>query len=110
MTLNERTQTFDKKHEEEIAKLVEQIRSYRGEIETLNNLVNTARENLEELLLDRGSAWKDDEGYAMLVSEGERTSYDTKALDNLLMSDPLHYGWLHDYRRKSPIAPSIKIK
>jgi hypothetical protein len=108
--MNERNQTFDRKHEDEIAKLVEEIRGYRDEIDQLNNRVSMARENLEELLLDRGSPWKDDEGYAMLVNEGERTSYDTKALDNLLMSDPLRYGWLHDYRRKTPVAPSIKIK
>jgi hypothetical protein len=112
MAMQEQDKTVAKqeKHEGEIAKLVDEIRNYRSEIEQLSNLVNLARENLEELLLDRGSAWKDDDGYAMLVSEGERTSYDTKALDELLVSDPLRYGWLHEYRRKTSVSPSIKIR
>jgi hypothetical protein len=98
------------KNEEAIKQLVEEIRSYRNEIDQLSNLVDTARENLEELLLDRGTPWKDEDGYAMLVGESERTSYDTKALDELLINDPLRYGWLTDYRRKTNIRPSIKIK
>jgi hypothetical protein len=98
------------KNEDAIKQLVDEIRSYRNEIDQLSNLVDTARENLEELLLDRGTPWKDEDGYAMLVGESERTSYDTKALDELLINDPLRYGWLHDYRRKTAIRPSIKIK
>ena len=97
-------------YEEDIAKLVEEIRGYRDRIEHLSNMMNLSRENLEELLIKRGSNWKDNEGYAILVNEGERTSYDTKALDELLMSDPLRYGWLHDYRRKSSINSSVKVK
>src|SRR5687767_14839360 len=56
MAMQEQDKTVAKqeKHEGEIAKLVEEIRNYRSEIEQLSSLVNLARENLEELLLDRG--------------------------------------------------------
>lgn len=98
------------RHEEEITALVAKIRARKAEIAALEAWVKADRETLEKLIIDRGSSWKDAEGYAMLVSEGERVSYDTKALDELVLADPLKHGWLHNYRRKSSIAPSLKVK
>lgn len=98
------------KHETEIAVLVERIRARKAEIDTLDAQINVDRELVKTLLIDRGESWKDEHGYAMITSEGERVSYDTKALDELVLTDPVKYGWLHDYRRKSVVAASLKIK
>lgn len=97
-------------HEKEITSLVELIRARKAAIADLTKDLDAARDTLEKLLIERGSAWKDEYGYAMLTSEGERVSYDTKALDELILSDPLKHGWLYDYRRKSAIAASLKVK
>ncbi len=49
-------------------------------------------------------------GYARLTSEGVRTIYDTKALDELIIKDPLHYGWLKDYRNESTVRSTVQVK
>lgn len=98
------------KHEAEITDLVGKIRARKAEIAALEAWVKADRDELEKLLIDRGSSWKDGEGYAMIVAESERVSYDTKALDELVLSDPLKNGWLYEYRRKSTTAASLKVK
>ena len=45
-----------------------------------------------------------------LISEGIRTSYETKALDELIIKDPLHYGWLKDYRKESAVRGGVQVK
>lgn len=100
----------EQKYEQEIALFVEAIRLRKAEIDRLTSMNEVAREEVEKLLVERGSNWKDEEGYAMIVGESERTSYDTKALDELLISDPIQYGWLHEYRKKTTVRASLKIK
>ncbi|QPC84047.1 hypothetical protein G4Y79_06620 [Phototrophicus methaneseepsis] len=96
--------------DQQLVELVDEIRGYRDRIDHLREKMNEARDQVETLLIERGGSWKDDEGYAVLVSEGECTSYDANALDELLLNDPLRYGWLKDYRRKSVVSGSVKVK
>ena len=58
----------------------------------------------------RGENWSDDDGYARLVPDSTRVSYETKALDELIIHEPLHYGWLKDYRKESTIRSSVQVK
>ena len=98
------------KHETEIAVFVEAIRERKVNIERLTKMNEAAREEVEKLLIERGESWKDENGYAMLTADSERISYDTKALDELILAKPEEYGWLHEYRRKSVVAGGLKIK
>lgn len=96
--------------QENIEHIVTEIRDCKADIENLEACVRDLKEKLRDQLEQYGENWSDDSGYARLVSEGERISYNTDALDNLLIEDPLRYGWLKDYRVKSPIASRIQVK
>ncbi len=96
--------------DDEITELVTRIRNYQSEAEQLDQIIQTAKQRLLELLEQRGSNWQDDEGFARLMSEGTRTYYDTKALDALIINDPLHYGWLKDYRKASTIRERVNVR
>ncbi len=103
--------TKDAEHiDAEIADIVDRIRRYRDYIDEFELCVKELKAELQTLLAARGQNWQDDAGYARLVSGSERTYYDTSALDALLIDDPLRYGWLKDYRLKSPIQPRVQVK
>ena len=93
-----------------IAELVDSVRAHRERIAALEARNDAAKEELRQLLELRGENWSDDEGYARLVPDSTRTSYESKALDDLIIRDPLHYGWLKDYRKQSNIRGSIQVK
>ncbi len=93
-----------------IAELVETVRAHRERIATLEARNDAAKEELRHLLEMRGENWTDDEGYARLTADSTRTSYETKALDDLIIRDPLQYGWLKDYRKQSTIRSAIQVK
>ncbi|HEX2622094.1 MAG TPA: hypothetical protein VHL11_18180 [Phototrophicaceae bacterium] len=94
----------------EIAALVAQVREANEQIAELEEETSLARQHLRELLEERGSNWSDTEGYARLISEGLRAAYDTKSLDDLIIKDPLHYGWLKDYRKESVVQGTVQVK
>jgi multidrug resistance efflux pump len=94
----------------EISALVAQVREANEQIDDLQAEIEVAKANLRELLEQRGSNWSDDDGYARLTSEGVRISYDTKALDELIIKQPLQYGWLKDFRRESHVQGTIQVK
>jgi len=93
-----------------IAELVDSVRAHRERIAALETKNDVAKEELRQLLELRGENWSDDEGYARLVPESTRASYEAKSLDELIVTDPLHYGWLKDYRKQSTIRSSISVK
>ncbi|HML23336.1 MAG TPA: hypothetical protein PKD09_16900 [Aggregatilinea sp.] len=93
-----------------IAELVELIRAGQQQMATLDGRIALAKDELRDLLSERGSNWSDDSGYAQLTSEGVRRSYDTRALDELIITDPLRYGWLKDYRRESRVNSGVRVK
>jgi hypothetical protein len=68
------------------------------------------RVELRDLLERKGSNWSDGEGYARIIADSMRLSYQTKALDELIIKDPLHYGWLKDYRKESPVRGGVQVK
>lgn len=90
--------------------IVGQIRHYKTEQNELEACIEDLKIELRNLLEAYGSNWSDDEGYARILADAERTYYDTNALDQLIIEDPLHYGWLKDYRQKSPIKSRIQVK
>lgn len=96
--------------DERIAELVETVRAHRERIATLEARNDAAKEELRHLLEMRGENWSDDAGYARLIPDSTRTSYETKGLDDLIIRDPQQYGWLKDYRRQSVIRSALQIK
>ncbi|HEX3052841.1 MAG TPA: hypothetical protein VHP83_19435 [Aggregatilineaceae bacterium] len=93
-----------------IAELVDDVRESQEQMVVLGNRIGAAKEQLRELLELRGSQWTDDSGYARLSSEGIRKSYDSQALDALILSDPLQYGWLKDYRKEVTVRGGVQIR
>ncbi|NLF76270.1 MAG: hypothetical protein GX573_11275 [Chloroflexi bacterium] len=96
--------------EERIAELVETVRINQQRIARLESRISSVKEELRALLAQRGENWSDDEGYARLVSEGVRYYYDKQALDHLILTDPLRYGWLKDYRRESLVQGGVQVR
>lgn len=96
--------------DERIVELVESVRAHKERIATLEARNDDAKRELRQLLEMRGENWADDEGYARLVTESTRISYETKSLDELIIREPLHYGWLKDFRKESTIRSSISVK
>lgn len=96
--------------EQRIVELVDTVRAHRERIAALEARSSAAKRELRDLLELRGENWADEEGYARLVPDGARTSYETKALDDLIIRDPLHYGWLKDYRKESVVRGSIQVR
>ena len=93
-----------------IAELVSCLRDQREQIAALSAESDTAKEELRQLLEMRGENWSDEDGYARLVPESARTTYETKSLDALILRDPLQYGWLKDYRKISTIRSTVQVK
>lgn len=96
--------------DQQIAERVEEVRDAQVQMGTLAERVERLKAELLALLEQKGSNWSDDTGYARLVAEGVRRTYDTKALDELIISDPLHYGWLTDYRKESTVRGGVQVK
>ena len=93
-----------------IAELVEMIRANQQQLATIEARIALAKDELRDLLEERGANWSDDSGFALLTSEGVRRYYDTRALDELIITDPLRYGWLKDYRRESTVSGGVRVK
>jgi hypothetical protein len=96
--------------DQQIAEQVDLVRGIQERIATLDDKIQAAKEELRRLLEQKGSNWSDAEGYARIISDGIRTSYETKSLDELIIKDPLHYGWLKDYRKESPVRGGVLVK
>jgi hypothetical protein len=94
----------------QIEELVQCIREDHQVIDEAEGRIRETKRQLEHLLKMRGSNWADEHGYARLMSTGRRSFYDTDDLDRLLISDPLRYGWLKDYRRESIIPERVQVK
>lgn len=96
--------------DQRIAELVEVVRSNQERLASLEARITEAKEELYQLLKQRGSNWADDDGYARLNTDGLRRFYDTSALDELIITDPLRYGWLKDYRREAVVRGGVRVK
>jgi uncharacterized small protein (DUF1192 family) len=96
--------------DDQIAERVDVVRGIQERIGALSEKVESLKAELRELLEQKGSNWSDSEGYAQIVSDGMRKSYDAKTLDELIIKDPLRYGWLKDYRKESPVRGGVKVK
>ncbi len=101
---------FEEALDERIAGLVREVRIIQSQIESLQGEIDEAKDELRVLLRERGENWADELGYARLIAETIRTTYDTKALDDLIIKDPLHYGWLKDHRNESTVRSMVQVK
>ena len=104
------TQKTKTEIDERIEQIVQEIRECKADADEIEACVTNLKDELRKLLVERGENWSDADGYARIVSEGERTAYNTAALDDLIIQDPLRYGWLKDYRVKTPIVSRIQVK
>lgn len=96
--------------DQQIAERVQTVRDAQEQIGILDEQIQILKQELRELLEQKGSNWTDANGYARLIGESSRTSYDTRALDDLILSEPLQYGWLRDFRKESTVRSGIQIK
>ena len=96
--------------DQQIADRVQIVRDAQGQMALLDEQIQILKTELRELLEQKGSNWSDADGYARLVAESIRTNYDTKALDQLILGEPLQYGWLRDFRKESTVKGGIQIK
>lgn len=100
--------------DEEISELVAMIREAQERMSEIEDevkpVIEAAKERLKMLLAYKGESWADDEGYARIVSDSARCSYDSKALDKLILEDPEKYGWLREYRHEYPVRGGVTVK
>lgn len=103
-------QTIQQTTDREIKTLVKAVRRMNRKMESLEEMRKVARDRLRALLVQRGENWEDDRGYARLCADSIRASYDAKALDQLIVSDPLGNGWLKEFRKESVVRGSVQVK
>jgi uncharacterized coiled-coil protein SlyX len=96
--------------DQRIAERVDVIRSIQERIAALQDKVQSVKDELRSLLNEKGSSWSDDEGYARIIADAVRRTYDSKALDELIITDPLRHGWLKDYRKETPVRGGVQVK
>ena len=96
--------------DQQIADRVQTVRDAQEQIALLDEQIQILKTELRELLEQKGSNWSDADGYARLVAEGTRTNYDTRALDGLILNEPLQYGWLRDFRKEFAVRGGVQIK
>ncbi len=96
--------------DQEIVQLVNEVRDAQDHMAEFEETIRSAKDRLRVLLIQRGENWSDDEGYARLMSDSLRMTYDTKALDQLIIGDPLRHGWLKDYRKEFVVRGGIQVK
>jgi hypothetical protein len=96
--------------DQQIADRVQTVRDAQEQIALLDEQIQLLKTELRELLEQKGSNWSDADGYARLIAESVRTNYDTRALDQLILSEPLQYGWLRDFRKESNVRGGVQVK
>ncbi len=100
--------------DQEIAELVALVREAHQRIAgvqaEVGPIVEAAKLRLRMLLEYRGANWSDEQGYARVVADGVRTTYDARALDKLILDDPETYGWLRQYRVEIPVKGGVSVK
>ena len=96
--------------DQEISELVESVRDIQTTMAGMEEKIKAAKDRLRMLLTQKGENWSDGSGYARLMSDSVRTSYDTKSLDQLIITDPLRHGWLKEYRKEFTVRGGVQVK
>jgi septal ring factor EnvC (AmiA/AmiB activator) len=96
--------------DQEISQLVETVRDIQTNMAGMEEKIKAAKDRLRMLLAQKGENWSDGRGYARLMSDSVRTSYDTKSLDQLIITDPLRHGWLKEYRKEFTVRGGVQVK
>lgn len=90
---------------------VNEIRAIEEQIETLEGFRAAKKSRLRTLLEQRGSSWEDgNDGYARIVADFTRTSYDAKALDELTLQSPWWHARLNKFRRSFSVRGGVQVK
>lgn len=98
------------KTDKQVKKLVKAIRRQRNWIAAREAKLDEMKIELQDLLEASGQNWMDEDGYARLIPESKRISYESKAIDALIITQPDVYGCLAAYRRESKIRASVQVK
>ena len=94
----------------EILALVQHVREDQNLIAEKQNAIYEIKAQLAKLLEIRGTNWSDDFGYARLVNEDPNIVYNARALDELIHSDPVRFGWLREHRSEIVIPQRVLIR
>ncbi len=96
--------------DQQIADRVEIVRDAQRQIDVLHGQIELLKKELHELIMQKGEGWSDSAGYARVVAEAVEADYDTKALDELILNEPVRYGWLGDFRKREHVRPAVNVK
>lgn len=94
----------------QIEALVKDIRVLHEQMEALENAVSARKSRLRALLVQRGSSWEDDQGYARIVADYTRTAYDAKALNELRLRSKWWDMRLRPYYREFTVKGSVQVR
>lgn len=103
------TQTQAPATDKRLKQIMGAIRQRRAFIAMHEAKIDGLRDELEVLLTERGVNWQDAKGYARLIPESTRTSYNAQQLDDLILRDPA-FDCLRVYRKESKIRSSVQVK
>lgn len=92
----------------QIGQLVKKMRRTRSRIAYHEAKLDAIKEALQPLLEASGN-WSDSEGYARLIGESSRISYDRESIDELIIRDP-GFECLRAFRKVSTIRASVSVK
>jgi hypothetical protein len=98
-----------------IEELVQIIRDCKQAVADVKTEVEPTRKAAERELVaalqEYGDNYDDGAGgYARLVDEGVRVSYNAKALDAVIASDEEKFGFLRDFRKESKVRGGLRVK
>lgn len=94
----------------EIIRRLDCIRQLNVEAERIEDRINVEKDALKHLLKARGSNYEDDQGFARLVADGVRRSYDAEALDRLMLRSKWWDTRLRRYRREFNVRGGVRVK
>lgn len=94
----------------QIEALVGEIRAITDQMEMLEDSVQSKKAKLRTLLTQKGENWKDDCGYARLVADSVRASYDARALDALMLRSDWWHARLKSYRREFNVRGGVSVR
>lgn len=108
--MDEQTKALAEFIDTQIEDRVQLIRDAQQNMEVLQYQIELMKIEIGELLQQKGAGWSDAAGYARITSEKISHTYDTRALDELILKEPLRYGWLGDFRKMATIRGGVQVK
>jgi len=89
---------------------VQEIRAIVEQMEYLENAVAAKKARLRTLLEARGESWSDESGYARLMADSTRRSFNADALDKLMLRSKWWDARLRPYRKEFPVRGGVQVR